>query len=133
MMAIISGRRPPRPEHSGLTDGLWDLINLCWEQDQYNRPRMLEVLLTLNPLLHECTRARIPLPIATNMPTLVSDIQQRLGNLDSSDEEYRPLLYAFLSHPDLKPHINSLPKDDLQGFVELLDKVGKVEIYPHWC
>ena len=109
--------------HSGLTDGLWELMNRCWDQDRYNRPRMLEVLLILNPLIHESTRPNGPLPVTADVPTSVSDIRQWLENLDPSNEEYRPLLYALLSHRDLKAYIDNPQKRDLRGFIELLDEV----------
>jgi len=57
----------------------------------------------------------------------ISDTQQRLEMLNPSDDNYRPLLYKLLSHQDLKPHIHSLDRPGLEGFIELLDKVGKVD------
>ena len=104
-------------------------MNRCWDQDRHNRPQMLEVLLTLDPPGHECMRPSGALPITTDAPTLVSDIQQRLENLDPLNEEYRQILHALLSHSDLKPYINGLRTDDLQRFIELLDKVGKAGIH----
>ena len=94
---------------------------------------MLEVLLTLNPLIHERTHPSGQLPVIVDVPTLVSDIRQRLENLDPSNEEYRPLIYALLTHRDLEPHINSLRKGDLQGFVELLNKVDNPDLRLYWC
>ena len=67
------------------------------------------------------------------MPTLVSDIQQRLENLDPSDDNYLPLLREFLSHQDLEPHVRDLHGSGLEGFIELLDKVSKVSIERHRC
>ena len=84
---------------------------------------MLEVLLILNPLIHESTRPNGPLPVTADVPTSVSDIRQWLENLDPSNEEYRPLLYALLSHRDLKAYIDNPQKRDLRGFIELLDEV----------
>lgn len=130
--AIIRGKRPPRPTHPSLTDRLWELVNQCWHQDQDNRPRMLEVLLALNPLIHECTRLSGPPPVAAGMRPLVSDVQRRLENLNPSNEDYRPLVSALLSHRDLKPHIDSLQKGDLAGFIELLDRVCKTDIHNCW-
>ena len=57
MMAIINGKRPPRPTHSSLTCGLWELMNQCWDQERHNRPRMVGVLFALNSHIHECKRA----------------------------------------------------------------------------
>ena len=133
MVAIISGNRPTRPTHSTFTGTLWELMNQCWDQDKHGRPRMLEVLLALNPLVYKRTRPSGSPPVTANVPTLVSDIRRRLENLNPSNEEYRPLLYALLSHRDLDPHIDSLLGDDLRGFVELLDMVGKADIHRRQC
>ena len=133
MIAITRGERPPRPTHPTLTDRLWELMNQCWDQDRHNRPRMLEVLFALKSLIHERTRPSSPLPAIADTPTQVLDIQQRLEKLDPSNEEYRPLLHALLVHQDLKPHIQSLRREDLQRFIELVDKAGKVDIHPHRC
>ena len=133
MVAIISGDRPPRPTHSTFTGMLWELMNQCWDQDKHGRPRMLEVLLALNPLVYERTRPIGSPPITADVLALVSDIRQRLEDLDPSNEEYRLLLYGLLSHRDLESHINSLLGDDLRGFVELLDKVGRADIHRHQC
>ena len=129
MMAIMRGERPPRPTHLSLTDRLGELMNHCLNQDRHDRPRMLEVLLTLNPLIYGCAHPIGTLPVIADVQTLVSDIQQRLKNLNPSHEEYRPLLYALLSHQDLKPYIGSLRRVDLQQFIELLDEVKKADTH----
>ena len=67
------------------------------------------------------------------MPASVSDIQQRLGNLDPSDNNYLPLLRELLSHQDLKPHVRNLHGSGLEGFIELLDRVSKVSIDRRQC
>ena len=85
------------------------------------------------PPVYERTRPSGSPPVTADVPALVLDILQRLEDLDPSNEEYRPLLYALLSHRDLEPHINSLLGDDLRGFVELLDKVGKADIHRYQC
>jgi hypothetical protein len=90
---------------------------------------MLEVLLGLNPLTNECPHPNGLPPVTADVPSPISDIRQRLENLEPSNEEYRPLLYALLSHRDLKPYIGGLQNSDLQRFVELLDEVGKADIY----
>ena len=59
------------------------------------------------------------------MSASVSDIQQRLGGLDPSHENYRQLLLELLSHHGLKQHIHELQGSDLQGFIELLDEVSE--------
>ena len=47
MMAILEGKRPPRPTHQNFTDGLWALMEVCWNQHPYWRPEMSVVLQTL--------------------------------------------------------------------------------------
>jgi hypothetical protein len=66
------------------------------------------------------------------MPASVSDTQKRLKELSPSDAKYRPLLHELLSHQDLRPYVQSLHGSDLEGFVELLDKVRKVDPDVHW-
>ena len=43
-MAIIGGKRPPRPTHRQFTHQLWTLMQLCWDQDPRSRPQIFEVL-----------------------------------------------------------------------------------------
>jgi hypothetical protein len=47
MLAIMDGRRPPRPTHPVLTDQLWALVQHCWDQDPHSRPEVSEVLKVL--------------------------------------------------------------------------------------
>lgn len=67
------------------------------------------------------------------MSASVSDIQQRLDGLSPSDQNYRRLLSALLTHEDLRPYIYSLERSGLRGFVELLDGVSNVDIPIHEC
>ena len=63
----------------------------------------------------------------------VSDTQRQLEGLDHSDVEYRPLLVELLNRQDLRSHVQSLYGSDLEGFVEFLDKVGKVDVDIRTC
>jgi serine/threonine protein kinase len=47
MLAIMDGRRPPRPTHPALTDQLWAYVQRCWDQDSHSRPEASEVLKVL--------------------------------------------------------------------------------------
>ena len=108
-------------------------MNQCWDKDRHNRPRILEVLLAFTPFVHERTRPGGSPPVTADMKALISDIKRRLKNPDPSNEEYRPLLYALLSHRDLGSHIDGLQKGDLQGFIELLNEVSKAVVYYYCC
>ena len=38
---VLEGKRPPRPNGSeslGITDEVWDLLELCWAEDASSRP-----------------------------------------------------------------------------------------------
>lgn len=46
LLAVINGKRPPRPEHTdrlGLTDELWGIMQLCWASDPNLRPELFVV------------------------------------------------------------------------------------------
>jgi len=63
----------------------------------------------------------------------VSDIRQRLEKLDPTDANFQRLLLRLLSHQGLKPYIQGLQEPDLNGFVELLDKVSEGDNDIHQC
>ena len=44
MLAIVGGKRPPRPIHPTLTDRLWGLTRRCWDQEPRRRPQVLQIL-----------------------------------------------------------------------------------------
>ena len=43
VQAVFRGDRPSRPEHHSCTDGLWALIQRCWDHDPQLRPEIAEV------------------------------------------------------------------------------------------
>lgn len=45
MNAILTGKRPVRP--SRVTDAVWKLMNLCWNDDPYKRPEMAFIALEM--------------------------------------------------------------------------------------
>jgi hypothetical protein len=65
------------------------------------------------------------------MSPSVPGIQRQLERLDPSDPKDRPLLHELLSRQDLRPYVQSLRGSDLEGFVELLDKVGRTDLDIH--
>jgi hypothetical protein len=49
-MRVIEGKRPERPEVAGelgLTDSVWNLVEMCWKQEHEKRPTISYVLRTL--------------------------------------------------------------------------------------
>ena len=70
---------------------------------------------------------------ASNVSASVSAVHKQLEELDPSDDNYRSLLRELLGHQDLKPHIQALRGSSLEGFIELLDKVGEADIDIHQC
>ena len=65
------------------------------------------------------------------MSPSVSGIQRQFERLDPSDPKDRPLLHELLNRQDLRPYVQSLQGTDLEGFVELLDKVGRTDLNIH--
>ena len=47
IVAIMKGRRPPRPTHPTFTENLWTLMQRCWDHDPHLRPEVSEVLQVL--------------------------------------------------------------------------------------
>ena len=43
MLAIMGGKRPPRPTHRTFTPYLWALMQRCWDQDPLSRPEASEI------------------------------------------------------------------------------------------
>ena len=48
VQAVWEGKRPPRPVHPSCKDGLWTLIQRCWDQDPRLRPEISEVSQSLS-------------------------------------------------------------------------------------
>ena len=44
---MLNGRRPARPDHSELSDSVWETIEGCWKGDPARRKMMSEVVATL--------------------------------------------------------------------------------------
>ena len=44
ILAVVQGRRPPRPTHPTFTEDLWTLVQRCWDPDPHLRPNVSEVL-----------------------------------------------------------------------------------------
>lgn len=48
IIAIMGGRRPPRPTHPTFTHDLWTLMQRCWDQDPHLRPETSWVVKALS-------------------------------------------------------------------------------------
>lgn len=46
-VGVLYGKRPPRPTHQDLTNGLWEMVERCWSRDPQRRPDITEVILCL--------------------------------------------------------------------------------------
>lgn len=44
---MLRGRRPPRPDHSELSDRVWGMIDGCWESVPSRRKTITEVIAIL--------------------------------------------------------------------------------------
>ena len=61
-VAIVQGRRPPRPTHPGVTGALWRMMQRCWNGDPRLRPEASEVLRILldSSVSHSFWRPSVP-------------------------------------------------------------------------
>ena len=56
MLAVISGKRPPKPENAegiGMTEGVWDLLRECWREDRMMRPNISDILKRFCHMVYE--------------------------------------------------------------------------------
>jgi len=52
MLAIMQGKRPPRPTHPALTEELWEVMQHCWATEPNLRPPVSDALKILfSPLV----------------------------------------------------------------------------------
>ena len=80
---VLSGKRPDRPIHPGLTDKLWDLVQRCWEQEPLRRPEISKVvsLLERPPILRQDSAD-------------VVDIRAEVGAVSGSIQRESPLVVS---------------------------------------
>lgn len=55
---VLEGKRPPRPNNSeslGITDEIWDLLELCWAKDDSLRPTVNHVVRYLEGVVEHWT------------------------------------------------------------------------------
>ena len=102
---IIQGKRPPRPANPILTDGLWALMQSCWDQQPKSRPRMSGVL--------------------EAVPSFISKQLERLRESIKSSPEFRLALGRFYDSTEWKDCITHLHGAALEDFVNFLDGVSE--------
>ena len=123
---VVKGDRPKRPqgvEGIWFTNDVWEALGRCWTPQPGNRPNIEDVL----QCLEQVSGPR------SNISASVFAIYKRLEKLDPSDDNYRPLLRELLNHRGLKLHVRALRGSGLEEFIEVLDKVSKVNINIHQC
>jgi len=84
MLAVMDGKRPPRPNHSTFTDELWTLSQHCWHQDPHSRPdvlQVLQVLLVSSSIMRSSNHWDQALPVRSGsdrfgMGTMCADLLQ---------------------------------------------------------
>jgi len=53
---MLSGRRPPRPNHSELSNNVWEVIEGCWRSEPARRKTIAEVVIALDAELNRRQR-----------------------------------------------------------------------------
>lgn len=102
---IIQGKRPPRPTNPIFTDGLWALMQSCWDQQPQCRPQMPGVL--------------------EAVPCFISKRLQRLREFSKSSPEFRLALGRFYGSTEYKDCLTHLHGAALEEFVNFLDGVSE--------
>ena len=86
MFKVTLGIRPERPRYAaslGLSDMLWSMTEMCWQQDWKKRPRIPFVL----QCLEEAVRQFVPSSNHQVVSGKVRDDSLEDGNSSDEDEE----------------------------------------------
>ncbi|KAF9643876.1 kinase-like protein [Thelephora ganbajun] len=102
VLAIMQGKRPPRPTHPAVTEDLWILMQRCWDHDPRPRPEISEVLRTL---------------LTSDPPAW-----KRLISHPSSTNERISLLTSIFSERNEVKMIRHLSGDDARALVDVIDE-----------
>jgi len=105
MLAIVQGKRPPRPTHPTFTEDLWTLIQRCWDGDPHSRPQASEVALQLLTL-SVCNRL--------------------IGH--TRTHEHVSLIGKIFSDNDPVTIVESFSRDDTQTLIDVVDEVSSCVI-----
>ena len=125
MVAIMSGKRPSRPNHPALTDQLWTLIQGCWEQDPHLRPEVSEALQALlaasvsHPFRGSSIRELDGFLVYSDLPAWKQLLSPALAT-----HKRIPLIMTIFSGSDEVEIARNLFGDDAQTFVDVIDEVS---------
>jgi len=81
VLAVISGKRPPKPENVeeiGMTDVVWELMAKCWREDRTKRPDASQVLRKFFIITGEGQTVEVAMArpdVADNRTSVVSENQ----------------------------------------------------------
>ena len=84
VLAVISGKRPPKPENAeeiGMTEVVWELMGKCWREDRTKRPNILQVLKKFCIITGEGQTAEVTVP----QLDVVDDISENLSSMVSRE------------------------------------------------
>jgi len=113
LLAIVQGKRPPRPEHPAFTEELWALVQCCWDQEPHLRPGVPGVLEVIRSL-------------SVSRPFL-----RQLRHLDKSLSDFPDQFSNVLYGEEYKQCVANLQGDDLIWLVDYLDEVCRCVAFPH--
>jgi len=101
MLFTVQGKRPPRPLHPTFTEDLWTLIQCCWDQEPFSRPKISEVALQL----------------------LTLSVCNRLTGHTLTTHDHVSLIEAIFLGDD-RVQIESVPREGAQTLIDVIDEVG---------
>jgi len=119
MLAITGGKRPSRPAHPGLTDGLWALTRRCWDQETHRRPHVLRI--SSDPYA-SAPEPPVTLPdqflTCSNIPAWKYLIDHPLSAVQRVS-----LITEVFSDRDETEAVKCLRGRDAQSFIDVIDEV----------
>jgi len=122
IIAVIMGRRPPRPAHPTFTENLWTLMQRCWNHDPRLRPEASEVLQVLTSSVpHSFWGSSFGLTVfsRSDLPTW-----KRLTNNPLPTHECISLItYIFSDRNDVEV-VGRLSGDYARAFVDVIDEAS---------
>ena len=101
-LAIMRGNRPLRPTYPTFTDGLWKIMECCWDQDPCSRPTISDVVLQV----------------------LTLSVCDRLTGHTFATPERVSLIGTIFLDNDPVAMVKNLSKDDAQILIDVVDGVG---------